>query len=135
MRHASRLLPTLISKAGSSDAIPLTNGLQKRDFTFVGDVADSLIQLGCVKTELGQVVNLASGTLQSVRHFIEVTAEVSAIERQRLKFGEIPTRQEEMVHDPVNNERLRALTGSAPSSSIQEGIRQTLATPWPHEIV
>lgn len=132
--HPARLLPTIINMARSNEEIPLTGGLQKRDFTFVGDVADGLLRLGLSTAKLGEIINLASGELQSVRAMIEATADACEISRERLRFGDIPTRAEEMAHAPVNNARLRELTAWSPDASLRQGVEQTFSSPWPHSI-
>jgi nucleoside-diphosphate-sugar epimerase len=38
----------------------------------------------------------------------------------------LPAREEEMAHNPVNINRLRALTGWQPSSDVALGIRRAL---------
>lgn len=125
--HPGRLLPTLLAAARDPGRrpIPLSAGLQRRDFTWVGDVAEGLLRLGAAAAEPGEVVNLATGRLESVRRFAETAAEVLGIARERLAFGALPTRSEEMEHDPVSIRRLRELTGWAPETSIAEGVRRT----------
>ncbi len=44
-----------------------------------------------------------------------------------LRFGQLPTREEEMAHNPVNINRLTALTGWRPSCDIATGVEHTLA--------
>lgn len=121
--HDGRLLPTLLAAAAGADPIPLTAGTQRRDFTWVGDVADGLLRLGALDAAALGAVNLATGTLTSVRHFVETAAEVLGIAPARLRFGEVPTRGEEMAHDPVNTARLRQLLGGwAPARTIRDAV-------------
>jgi nucleoside-diphosphate-sugar epimerase len=124
--HAGRLLPTLIEAAHSGVTVELTAGLQKRDFTYVEDVAEGLCRLGAARTAGGEVVNLATGRLTSVREFAEAAAAVLKIPRERLGFGAIPTRPEEMEHSAPNVDRLRRLVGWTPAVGIEDGIRKTL---------
>jgi nucleoside-diphosphate-sugar epimerase len=124
--RAGRLLPSLLAAAGAED-LPLTAGLQQRDFTFVGDVAEGLLRLGARPeiVELG-ALNLATGRLETVRSFAERAAAVLGIPGERMKFGALPTRPEEMNHDPVSIELLRRLVGWAPATSIEDGVRRTV---------
>ncbi|HEX6558751.1 MAG TPA: NAD(P)-dependent oxidoreductase, partial [Longimicrobiales bacterium] len=125
--RAERLLPTLLRAAREAAPIPLTAGLQRRDFTYVEEVADGLLRLGVVRSRDHAVVNLASGRLNTVREFVETAADIIGLERERLRFGALPTRQEEMSHAPVTNERLRSLTGWTPQIDIMTGLRRTAA--------
>jgi UDP-glucose 4-epimerase len=122
-----RLLPALIATARDRKPLPITDGSQRRDFTYVGDVVQGLLKLGVSDMEPGEVVNLATGRLDTVRNFVQRSAQVLGIDEELLQFGALPTRAEEMSHDPVSIRRLRELTGWTPATSIEEGVRLTAA--------
>jgi dTDP-glucose 4,6-dehydratase len=124
--HTGRLLPALIDTAEQGDPLKLTAGTQKRDFTYIEDVAEGLLRLGNTGAPDGKVVNLATGRFNSVREFAETAAETLSIPAEKLQFGAIPTREEEMAHAPVSIERLKHMINWAPRSSIEEGIRGTV---------
>lgn len=123
--HAGRLLPTLLAARDLDAPIPLTSGEQARDFVYVEDVAAGLLKLGQVNSEYGEVVNLATGRLTTVREFVETAADVLGLAPERLEFGALPQRPQEMHHAVVSTERLERLTGWTPSTSIRDGIRRT----------
>lgn len=122
-----RLLPTLIRGAHGSDPIPLSAGAQRRDFTWVGDAVEGLLRLGALGSAGAGIVNLATGRLTSVREFVGRAAAVLGIAPSRLAFGALPTRGEEMSHDDVAVARLEGLTGWRPSTTIEDGVRRTVA--------
>lgn len=124
--HEGRLLPSLLAASGNRQPLDLTTGLQKRDFTYVGDVAEGLLRIGSAHPPDFSIVNLATGHLQTVRNFTETAADVLSIPSEHLRFGAIPVRTEEMQHAPVANERLRQLTGWLPRTSVQAGVRKTM---------
>jgi UDP-glucose 4-epimerase len=124
--HAGRLLPSLLKAASNGSSLPLSSGEQKRDFTYVEDVAAGLLHLGLSTVKYGKIVNLATGRLTSVRNFVETAAKVLQIPAEKLIFGAFPTRPEEMQHDPVTIERLKGLTGWFPPTDISEGIYKTM---------
>jgi nucleoside-diphosphate-sugar epimerase len=126
--HEGRLLPSLLEAAKTGAPLPLTAGQQRRDFTYVEDVADILIELARSEAAPGDIVNLATGKLTSVRGFVETAAEVLGISKNNLLFDAIPTRVEEMQHDAVTIDRLQKLLGprlKTPLTDIAKGIRQT----------
>lgn len=128
--HDNRLLPSLLEAAKSGNPVLLTAGVQKRDFTYVGDVAEGLLRLGiATSAKPGEVVNLATGQLTSVSSFAETAARILDIPQDRLRFGMKPMRSEEMRHSAVTVERLWQLTSWKPPTSVDEGIRQTLRFP------
>lgn len=125
--HDGRLLPSLLAAVQGDAPIPLTAGVQQRDFTYVDDAVEGLLRLGVVTHADVGPVNIATSRLTTVRAFVETAAGVLGISPDRLGFGVMPTRAEEMHHDPVNVERLRALTGFTPAMSIADGIERTSA--------
>lgn len=120
---AGRLLPTLFEAARTRTPLPLTDGRQQRDFAYVADVAEGLLRLGVSPAKPGNIVNLATGRLTSVRQFAEYGAGVLKLSDGILQFGALPTRLEEMAHQPVAVTRLAALTSWLPPTSIPAGIR------------
>ncbi len=121
-----RLLPSLLEAARTGEPLALTAGRQQRDFTYVADVAEGLLRLGLAKSGSGEVINLATGRLTSVREFTEVAARILGIGRDRLRTGALPTRPDEMSHDRVTTARLRELVSWFPPNGIEEGIRRTV---------
>ncbi len=124
--HAQRLLPTLLDATRDEKPIPLSAGDQRRDFTYVEDVAEGILRLGLNSSGSCEIVNLATGRLTSVRSFVEVAARTLGISPSRLEFGALPTRAEEMQHAPVSVEKLRAMAGWVPSTSLHEGIARAV---------
>jgi len=124
--HSGRLLPSLEACARSGTPIDLTEGNQRRDFLWVGDVASQLLRLGLSEGTWGEVVNLASGQLFTVKEFTRLAAAALGIPPSHLRFGALPTRPEEMVHAPVTIARLHSLVGPAPSDSITRGLAETV---------
>ena len=125
--HENRLLPSLLACAAERRPCDLTVGAQKRDFTYVEDVAEALLRLGLSGAEPGAVINVATGKLTEVREMARVAAGVLGIPSHHLRFGRKRTRFEETAHRPVSIERLRATTGWSPRTSIWEGVHRTQA--------
>jgi nucleoside-diphosphate-sugar epimerase len=123
--HSNRLLPALMRTARTGVRLGLTSGLQRRSFTYVEDVAEGLLRLGTSAVSPGEIVNLATGRLSSVREFAETAAAVLGIGRALLDFGALPDREDEMWHGDVDVTRLRDLTSWSPSTPIADGIRRT----------
>jgi nucleoside-diphosphate-sugar epimerase len=124
--HAGRLLPALICASRRGEVLKLTAGMHTRDFTYVEDVAEGLLRVGAASAIAGGVANLATGRLTSVRTFAKIAARILGIPEANLNFGAIPTRAEEMSHNPVSIERFRRIAGVVPQTGIEEGIRRTL---------
>jgi nucleoside-diphosphate-sugar epimerase len=120
--HAPRLLPSLFRARHHTDPILLTAGVQQRDFIYVKDVAHALVGLA-LSTQSGfRSVNVATGTLSSVKDFVLAAAAALSLPIDRLKFGALPYRAEEMWHGPVSCEALRRETGFSASLRIADGL-------------
>jgi nucleoside-diphosphate-sugar epimerase len=125
--HAGRLLPTLLQAIRGEERIPLSEGLQRRDFTYVAEVAEGLLRLGASPAAAREgALNLASGELTAVREFVETAARVLGLDSVRLGFGALPTRADEMSHEPVSTAALERAVAWKPSVAIEAGIRRTL---------
>lgn len=125
--HPGRLLPTLLEAAQGSGRVALTSGTQLRDFTYVEDVAEGLVRLAkhVSDSPAPHLLNLATGKLASVRDFIISASHELGIAPERLGFGEVPQRPEEIPHATVTVDRLRSALGWIPSTQIREGVRAT----------
>ena len=119
---SDRLLPTLMRTARTGIPLALTNGGQRRDFTYIADVTEGLLRLGASGARAGEAVNLATGRLSSVRDFVEAAAAVLEIPAACLQFGALPDRDDETWHGEVDVTRLRELTGWVPPTSLGEGV-------------
>ncbi|MEZ5293517.1 MAG: NAD-dependent epimerase/dehydratase [Vicinamibacterales bacterium] len=123
--HQGRLLPSILAARSLTSPVPMTNGLQQRDFTYVGDVAEGLIRAAGQRSAPWTTVNLATGRLHSVRAFVTEAERALALPAGRFLFGALPSRPEEMAHAEVTVERARQWLGWVPGTGIAEGVRAT----------
>ena len=124
--HPGRLLPTLRQAASRGSATTLSSGLQRRDFAYVEDVAEGILRLGLSAGAPGEIVNLATGRMTSVRTFAETAAIVLELPPDRLMFGTEPIRADEMRITGVDVSRLKERTGWTPDPDLERGIRRAL---------
>lgn len=123
--QSGRLLPELVRTARTGVPLGLTGGRQRRSFTYVEDVAEGLLRLGVCAVSPGEVVNLATGRLHSVREFAETAAAILGMDGALLDFGALPDRDDEMWHGEVDVTRLLDLTSWLPPTPLDEGIRRS----------
>uniref|UniRef100_A0A7V4LC77 NAD-dependent epimerase/dehydratase family protein n=1 Tax=Desulfobacca acetoxidans TaxID=60893 RepID=A0A7V4LC77_9BACT len=108
---------------------PLTvfgEGLQQRDYIFVEDVAEGLLQAALASGTAGQVYNLGSGTGTAFIDMVRLVAElVPGTEIQHLPWP--ADRYFVETGDFVADiSRLKAATGWEPKVSLREGIARTV---------
>lgn len=125
--HQGRLLSSLLETARTGKSLSMTAGTQKRDFTYVEDVAEGLLRLGLAPSQPGEIVHVATGQLTSVRSFVETAARILRIPDRQLEFGSLPIRHaEETPLSSVAITRLQRLTGWVPPTGVVEGIHKTV---------
>ena len=122
--HATRLLPTLMDAARLRTTVSLTSGDQPRDFTYVEDAVDGLLRTGRTPESSGQLLNVATGHLTTVRKFAETAAKVLGIPEDRLRFGAASKDAGEMYHGEVSTALMDRVLGWRPGVSVTDGIRR-----------
>jgi nucleoside-diphosphate-sugar epimerase len=122
----TRLLPSLQKTLQTGEPVPMTMGLHQRDFSYVEDVAEGLLRLGLAPALPGEIINFATGRLVTIREFALTAAQVLGIPQERLAFGALPTRPEEMAHEPVTLQRLQSLIGWTPPTTIAVGVQKAM---------
>lgn len=122
----TRLLPALQKTLQTGEPVLMTEGVHQRDFSYVEDVAEGLLRLGLATALPGEIVNFATGRLVTIREFALTTAQVLGIPQEKLAFGALPTRPEEMAHEPVTLQRLQALIGWTPPTTIAAGVQKAM---------
>jgi len=123
--HDGRLLPSILAARGGSAPVQMTDGYQRRDFTYVGDVAEGFIRAVTSGPPDRPTVNLATGRLHTVREFVAFAESALEIPRGCFEFGALPTRPDEMAHAEVTVDRARRWLGWVPDTEIAEGVRVT----------
>ncbi|NYZ17508.1 NAD-dependent epimerase/dehydratase family protein [Azospirillum sp. RWY-5-1] len=117
------VIPTLMAKVrrGDNPVQVWGDGSAIRDFAYSRDVAEGVI-LALVKGTGGRPVNLASGTGVSIRELVETFQKVVPFEAwfDTDKPGGFPRRV-------MDISRARRLLGYHPSTSLEQGLRETWA--------
>jgi nucleoside-diphosphate-sugar epimerase len=108
--------------------VPLSQGLQKRDFLFVSDAVEALVKVARVLEAKPQqvILNVGTGEPISVRAFAERVAAAASAPPDRLGFGDKALRPDETKLFSGNPAKLRAFTGWQPAVTLDEGIRRCL---------
>ena len=114
----------MLQAARPEELFSLTAGSQKRDFTYVEDVGEGLLPLGLAAMKPGEIINLATVTLTSVRCFAQQAAEILHIFTDQLSFESVSTRDEAMYHSEVSLVRLKEIIGWGLPTKIHEGIQK-----------
>jgi UDP-glucose 4-epimerase len=120
-------LPWFIRQVLDDEEIQLFgDGQQRRDFTYVDDVADALLLAGCTEGTDAQIYNLG-GESASLLEIVQLLTRLAGRGRYRL----VPFPAEKRVIDIGSYEadfgKIRDALGWRPSVSLAEGLARTLA--------
>lgn len=123
-----RLIPHVVSGLAAGREVDLTTGTQVRDFVFIEDVLDALVAASSAEVpEHHRVYNVCSGRPTSVRAVAEMVADAMNKSRQLLAFGKKTGRSDEPEWAVGDPSRMRDATGWTTHTTIEEGIRLTVA--------
>jgi NAD dependent epimerase/dehydratase len=127
-QSARAVIPTIITQALSSDEIRLGSVHPTRDYTFVTDTVAGFLAIASTKEAQGRVLNIGTGTEISIG---DLASKIAAIVGRDVPVVADETR---VRPDASEVERLvadasaaRAVTGWAPSVSLDDGLERTVA--------
>ena len=120
-----RLIPTVALAALDESDIPLTPGLQERDFVFVQDVVDAFARAGVAPGAIGRRINVCSGIGVSVHDAVMTMLRASG-RRANPQFGALPLHPGEVEVLTGDPERALQLLGWTASTSLEQGLLRTL---------
>jgi nucleoside-diphosphate-sugar epimerase len=119
-----KLVPFVICSLLADKAPKLSSGRVRADWIYVADVIDGFVKAATAPGIEGQTFDLGTGELRSLRSLVTEIANAmnSRIEPQ---FGVVPDRpdEREWAADLLPAAKL----GWAPATSLEEGLRQTVA--------
>jgi len=120
-----RLVSSVARGLLAGEEVPTTDGLQRRDFMHVRDVAGALVAL--LASDVSGAVNIASGEAVAVRDVIGLIA-AQAGGSELVRFGALPPRPDEPPVIAGDARRLHSEVGYRPTISLEQGIRETVAS-------
>ncbi|MBW3664450.1 MAG: NAD-dependent epimerase/dehydratase family protein [Actinobacteria bacterium] len=118
-------MPAFVDAALQGRPLPLNgDGLQTRDFTFVGSVARVITQAVDRTVTSTEPVNLAFGSRRSLR---DVIAELGELLGRDLEIEQRPDRPGDVRHSQADQTRLKKLFPDIEPVEFTDALRQTVA--------
>ncbi len=123
--QSDRMLISQVMKAiAENRSVEVTAGEQTRDFIYVEDVVDAIIRSLTVPREEGEVWNIGSGEVVTVRDCLEriehITGRTGLIE-----YGKRPYNESEIFQYELKLQETYAAFDWKPSVILDEGLRRT----------
>lgn len=124
--HAyAAVIPAFVSAALRGEPVPLHgDGLQSRDFTYVDSVTRVLTDAAARRITSAKPVNLAFGTLVSLRHLMDVLAEILG---RPVEETCLPPRPSDIRRSQASPRLLRELFPGVRPVPLEDGLRATVA--------
>jgi len=118
------VVPTFIASALRGETLHINgDGLQSRDFTYVGTVCDVITEAVTQRVSHNGPVNLAFGTRTSL---LEVVDLLEKIIGQSLEVNHREDRVGDVRHSQADNSVLKKLFPEVEPVSLEEGLRTTV---------
>ena len=127
-QSARAFIPTIISQALERDTVRLGSLTPMRDMTCVGDTVDGFLRAAIAPGIDGETINLGTGETHSIGAFAD---RILALMNSRARIETDPVRERpagsEVMKLVSNNAKARQLLGWEPRTSLDDGLRQTIA--------
>lgn len=118
-----RLIASVINSLIKNEFADCSHGRQIRDFLYVKDIADAFTAL--LDSEVQGAINIASGEARSIREIVLTAAEI--LEKiENLRFGIIPSPENEPKSIVADTRRLREEVGWQANYTLTEALTQTI---------
>jgi nucleoside-diphosphate-sugar epimerase len=119
-----RLLGSLLAAARCGEVARVSDGLQRRDFIHVTDVAAAVFAIAASAAE--GPLNVASGEAVAVRRFIEIVTQAAG-SADRVAYGAIPSRADDPPLIEGAIDRLLSETDYRPRFTLINGLTDAVA--------
>jgi nucleoside-diphosphate-sugar epimerase len=123
-RHTYDVIPKFIDLALAGD--PLTvhgDGEQSRDFTYVDDMIDAFMIMGCHEKALGRAVNFGTGEAITINYIADKVKELSGADPEIVHTSDRMSQVPKLLCD---YSLAKELFGWEPRIFIDEGIRRNI---------
>ncbi len=127
----SRLLPTLIRRARAGQPLVMTSPDTARDFIYVDDVVDVLLNFWNLEGMNGEIFNLGTGLQSTLRDVVTAVQEIVGM-ASAVQWGGMPPRKWDASCWQADQQKTRDRLGSSPRCSLRQGISKMAA--WMSEI-
>jgi UDP-glucose 4-epimerase len=118
------VVPTFIASALRGETLQINgDGLQSRDFTYVGTVCDVIAEAITQRVSYNGPVNLAFGTRTSLLDIIQI---LERIMERSLRVSHREDRVGDVRHSQADNSVLQGLFPSIKPVTLDEGLRATV---------
>ena len=126
-QSARAIIPTIITQALSGSKVVIGNDKPTRDFSYVQNTVDGLIDIAQSDKSIGEVINLGSGIEISIG---ELAKKILSLIDKNIKLVQEKKRfrpmKSEVMRLVADNSKAKKLLGWKPRISFEEGMKMTI---------
>ena len=120
----NRLIPITINSCLKNKKFPCSTGVQYRDFVYIGDVVQAILNSIQNKKAKGQIINIGSGNPIKVKDIINTIKKIS--KGGLPQFGMIELREDEILKLYADTSKAFNILKWKPKISFEDGIKKTI---------
>lgn len=117
-------IPTLVITCLSNEEFRMTKGEQTRDFIFVDDLVDALVQALSSDSAVGQTINVGTGNPTRLMEVVRIVQKLTQ-SKSNIQLGAIPYKDNEAMEYYHDISKARRLLGWSPRFSLKDGLKLT----------
>ena len=121
-----KLIARALESQHGGEPLRLIAGRARRDYVFVEDLAEGFLRLGTYPLHPGTEINLGSGQMYTPHEIIEALNEVLPTPVP-IDTEAYPSVTMDKAYWQADTQRAQALLGWQATTSLQDGLRQTVA--------
>lgn len=119
-----RLIPYIIKSCLKKNNFDCSNGLQKKDFLYIDDLINVILNVLKTKQANGKIINIGEGKPTKIKSIIQLIKK--KIKFGNPVFGKIKLRKDENKILFPNINLAQKLLGFRPINSLDQGINKTI---------
>jgi UDP-glucose 4-epimerase len=119
-------LPALISSLANKREFVMTRGEQTRDYIYIDDLVEGLINAAYFEAAVGEIINLGSGTPLRIKDIAEEVA-MLLVAPDLLKIGQLAYRPGEIMEYYVDYSKASGLLQWSPKTDFRSGLQKTIS--------
>ena len=119
-------LPSLVTSLLEDKQFNMTMGEQTRDFVYITDLVEALILASRNTNAQGQIINIGSGVPLKLADIAEKIEKMIG-KKGLIKLGGKPYRKNEVMEYCVDPKKAEDILGWKAKTSIEDGLKETIA--------
>jgi nucleoside-diphosphate-sugar epimerase len=120
-----RLIPATIWHCLKGKDIELSNGKNSMDFIFIDDVVEACMRLIDVPCVGGQIINLGTGELHTIREVVQKILNITQ-SNIKLNWGKLPPSKNVPELWAANMTKMQEILKWAPRYNLDSGLKKTI---------